>query len=80
MHTLTGTPASAGVAIGPLVVIGPAPVVAGGRIGPEQADAEIARLAAHEKVQAIGETGLDYYRESASPADQIGRASCRERV
>jgi phosphoenolpyruvate-protein phosphotransferase len=46
MHTLTGTPASAGVAIGPLVVIGPAPVVAGGRIGPEQADAEIARLAA----------------------------------
>jgi phosphoenolpyruvate-protein phosphotransferase len=46
MHTLTGTPASAGVAIGPLVVIGPAPVVAGGRIAPEQADAEVARLAA----------------------------------
>ena len=45
MHTLTGTPASAGVAIGPLVVIGPAPVVAGGRIAPEQADAEVARLA-----------------------------------
>jgi hydrolase, TatD family len=34
------------------------------------AAAEIARLAAHEKVRAIGETGLDYYRESASPADQ----------
>ena len=45
MHTLTGTPASAGVAIGPLVVIRPAPVVSGGRISPEQADAEIARLA-----------------------------------
>jgi len=45
MHTLTGTPASAGVAIGPLVVIRPAPVVAGGRIPPEQADAEIVRLA-----------------------------------
>ena len=45
MNTLTGTPASAGVAIGPLVVIRPSPVVAGGRIPPEQADAEIARLA-----------------------------------
>ncbi|MET0558032.1 MAG: TatD family hydrolase [Solirubrobacterales bacterium] len=31
---------------------------------------EIARLAAHEKVRAVGETGIDYYRDGAPAADQ----------
>lgn len=31
---------------------------------------EISRLAAHEKVRAVGETGIDHYRESASAEDQ----------
>jgi TatD DNase family protein len=39
--------------------------------GFDDAEAErIERLAAHEKVRAIGETGIDYYHETASPADQ----------
>ncbi|HVF19763.1 MAG TPA: TatD family hydrolase [Mycobacteriales bacterium] len=32
--------------------------------------AEIARLAALPQVRAVGETGLDFYRDSADPADQ----------
>jgi TatD DNase family protein len=31
---------------------------------------EISRLAAHEGVRAIGETGIDYYRESATREEQ----------
>jgi TatD DNase family protein len=35
--------------------------------GPDAVMAEIARLAALPQVRAIGETGLDYYRDSAPP-------------
>lgn len=36
----------------------------------DEAAATIVRLAAHEKVRAIGETGIDYYRDNAPAADQ----------
>jgi TatD DNase family protein len=40
--------------------------------------AEIARLAALPQVRAVGETGLDYYRTTATPAQQ--QASFREHI
>ncbi|HEX5608993.1 MAG TPA: TatD family hydrolase [Solirubrobacterales bacterium] len=36
----------------------------------DAAAADIARLAAHEKVRAVGETGLDFYRDTATPEAQ----------
>ncbi len=36
----------------------------------ESVAAEIARLGAHEKVRAIGETGLDYFRDGAARDEQ----------
>jgi TatD DNase family protein len=36
----------------------------------DEHEAEILRLAEHEKVRAIGETGIDHYRETATRAEQ----------
>lgn len=36
----------------------------------DAAAAELVRLGAHERVRAIGETGLDFYRDTAAPEDQ----------
>jgi len=36
----------------------------------EAAAEEIRRFGAHEKVRAIGETGLDFFRDTAAPEDQ----------
>jgi TatD DNase family protein len=36
----------------------------------DEAAEEIRRFGAHEKVRAIGETGLDFYRDNAAPEDQ----------
>jgi TatD DNase family protein len=36
----------------------------------DAAAAELVRLGAHEKVRAIGETGLDFYRDTAAAEDQ----------
>ena len=36
----------------------------------DAASADLAQLAAHPRVMAIGETGLDFYRDSTSPEDQ----------
>ncbi|MDX6625343.1 MAG: TatD DNase family protein [Solirubrobacterales bacterium] len=36
----------------------------------DAAAAELVRLGAHEKVRAIGETGLDFYRDTAAPEEQ----------
>jgi TatD DNase family protein len=53
---------------GVFATVGCHPTAAQG-FGDAQAE-EIARLAGHEKVRAVGETGVDHYRETAGPAEQ----------
>jgi TatD DNase family protein len=50
------------------VAVGRHPNDAGGF--DEAAAADLRGLAAHDRVVAIGETGLDFYRDTADPADQ----------
>jgi TatD DNase family protein len=52
------------------VAVHPNETQAAGTQQPEGMLAEIEALAAQPKVRAIGETGLDYYRDSAAPAVQ----------
>ncbi len=56
---------------------GAAPELSGGF--DERAAAEIEALAAHERVVAVGETGLDYYRDRAPRAEQRARSRLRSR-
>jgi TatD DNase family protein len=49
------------------VAIHPNETASAARSGKEETLAEIARLAALPQVLAVGETGLDYYRDSAPP-------------
>ncbi len=71
MRTLMGTPASPGVARGPVVVVRPAPAIAGGRIDPAGADGEITRL--EEAMEAAGDelTTLARSLDAAHP-DEAG--------
>jgi len=46
----------------------------------EDAAADIEALAAHERVAAIGETGLDYYRDRSSPGDQRAAFEAQIRI
>jgi TatD DNase family protein len=52
------------------VAVHPNETQAAGAEHPEAVLAEIEALAGQPKVRAIGETGLDYYRDSAAPAVQ----------
>lgn len=67
-ETNAGVIASAERNPGVFAAVGRHPNQAGGF--DDAAAADIARLAGHEKVRAVGETGLDFYRDTAEPEAQ----------
>ncbi len=70
MRILRGAPASAGVAQGPIVVVGPPPRIEGGRIEPGEAAAEVARLEAAVERAAGALEGLAAEVAAAGHADE----------